>query len=504
MVTLKGRANRSRLGPNYRPVTRTTPWLCVGSSKDKASACGSGLLAWYFIEAVDLKLVSLSLFILISTMIWISIFWFGVVLGLIIPELHPQVAQQPLQLVPGQGDKDPEQIAPLFKGKEDILPNKYIVVFKPHIQLMEIDFHRNWLQDFAGAPSIEFFNINDRLQGYFGTFSPGEVAQIQQNSVIRFVETDKFSNFAEFDIQANSTWSLSRISHRELINDQYLFDDQGGKGVISYVIDSGIKVSRPEFEGRARWGKVVGFPYMEYDQPGHGTHVAGIIGSKTYGVVKHVDLVAVSVMGYVIEVSVSAVIKGFQYVVEDFNEKLKEHIPGYKGSTVNLSIRFPATTALDLVVEEAVNAGLHVVVCAGNDNKDACDYSPARANGPITAGAIDINNFKANFSNWGPGVDLFAPGVDVLSTFNSPFETTKLMSGTSMATPHITGILSYFLSLQPNAESEFSLIIKPRTLKHRLIKYATKGVIQGLNENTTNALVYNGGGNTTEFWDLTV
>lgn len=483
--------------------------------------------------------IDIDLVFIIMTLVWL---WLGLAVGLIIPNLQPSAhLQQVLQADLGHGsdsrpcsrsgstlglgcdrrgsdgtsfdghgsdlqagmfgydqqlDGDMQQTAPLYFGSEDVLPQKYIVVFKAHIGAAEIEQHQEWLDN----PSVEFFNINNKLHGYFGDFSPVRIAQIRESPLVKFIETDKFSTFSEFHVQPNSTWSLSRISHRNLINDEYLFDDQGGKGVTSYVIDSGIKTNHPEFEGRARWGKVVAFPFLEYDQPGHGTHVAGIIGSKTYGVVKQVDLVAVSVMGYVIEVSVSAVIKGFQFVVDDFNENLTKKNPGYKGSTVNLSIRFPATTALDLVVEEAVSAGLHVVVCAGNDNKDACDYSPARANGPITAGAIDISNTKANFSNWGPGVDLFAPGVDVLSTFNSPIQPTKLMSGTSMATPHIVGVLSYFLSLQPNANSEFATELKPPALKRRLIKYATSGVIHGLDGSTVNALVYNGGGNTTEFW----
>lgn len=159
--------------------------------------------------------------------------------------------------------------------------------------------------------------------------------------------------------------------------------------------------------------------------------------------------------------------------------------------------------ALDLAVNAATKAGLHVAVAAGNDNADTCTFSPARASGPITVGASDINDNKAEFSNWGSCVDIFAPGVDIVSTYI--WSNTASMSGTSMASPHIAGLLSYYLSLYPEPESEYSVaVLDPATLKDKVIKYATKGVIKGLkNDGSPNLLAFNGAGaNITDFWSL--
>ena len=196
----------------------------------------------------------------------------------------------------------------------------------------------------------------------------------------------------------------------------------------------------------------------------------------------------------------SDIIKGLEFAVQDHQEKVKSKKKGFKGSTVNMSIGGGASDALDAAVNAATNAGLHVVVAAGNDNKDACEYSPARASGPITVGATDSGDNKADFSNFGKCVDIHAPGVDIESIGLLTSPTT--MSGTSMASPHITGLVSYFLSLQPGLGSEFNAnLIKPSDFKSKLIKYGTQNIIKSLPKDTVNVLAYNGGENTTEIWE---
>lgn len=159
-----------------------------------------------------------------------------------------------------------------------------------------------------------------------------------------------------------------------------------------------------------------------------------------------------------------------------------------------------ASDALDLAVNAGINAGLHIAVAAGNEDQDACEVSPARALGPITVGATDNADGKASFSNWGSCVDIQAPGVDILSV--GIWLDTMVMSGTSMAAPHITGLLSYYLSLQPDLSSEFSTgLVSPQELKRRLIRYGTKNVVSGLDAASPNVLAFNGaGGNITDFW----
>ena len=160
--------------------------------------------------------------------------------------------------------------------------------------------------------------------------------------------------------------------------------------------------------------------------------------------------------------------------------------------------------ALDLAVNAAVKTGLHFAVAAGNENQDACNTSPASAENAITVGASTISDARAYFSNYGKCVDIFAPGLNILSTYIGSDSATAYLSGTSMASPHIAGLLSYYVSLQPGAESEFFVAgdgVSPNQLKKNLIAYGTKDVLSDIPADTPNILAFNGaGGNLTDFW----
>ncbi|KGQ95690.1 cerevisin [Candida albicans P37005] len=394
-----------------------------------------------------------------------------------------------------------------------IIPNHYIVVLKDDLSQAQFLQHQNWVQNEHVSISscklnvnkkpLEFFQIDNFVRGYTGFFTDDLINKILELPEVAFVERDSIFHTVEFDIQKDATWGISRVSHRENIDDgKYLFDNDGGKGVTAYVIDTGIKVGHPDFEDRAQWGASIAFPNIKQDYNGHGTHCAGTIGSKTYGIAKNVNLVAVGVMNMLGAGSTSDIIKGLEFVVKSHQDDVRAKKKGFKGSTVNMSIGGGISDALDLAVNAGTKAGLHISVAAGNDNADACQYSPARATGPITIGASNIRDEKASFSNWGSCVDLFAPGEDIESTFI--WSDTTVMSGTSMASPHIAGLLSYYLSLQPDVTSEFyTQAIEPADLKNKLIKYGTKGVLTGLDSVSPNILAFNGaGGNLTDFWSL--
>lgn len=394
-----------------------------------------------------------------------------------------------------------DKVAPVINDKvSNFIPNKYIVVLEPEISVDDLNSHKNWLKDLGDE--LNFFNIHS-LAGYTGYFTEEAIKKVQRDSRVKFIERDAVMRVNEFDIQKDAPWGLARVSHREnsAPDSRYLFDNEGGLGVTAYVIDTGIKVEHPDFEGRAVWGEAIAFPKLKVDGHGHGTHCAGIIGSKHYGIAKKVDLVAVGVMNLLGSGTTSDIIKGVEFVVNDHQEKLRANKKGFKGSVVNMSIGGGISEALDLAVNAGTQAGLHIAVAAGNDNEDACEYSPARAVGPISVGASNVEDFKASFSNWGRCVDIFAPGEDILSTFT--WSDTVSMSGTSMASPHIAGLLAYYLSLQPDSASEYSSgsIISPLVLKQKFIKYGTKGVLQGLDAASPNILAFNGAGaNLTDFW----
>lgn len=417
-----------------------------------------------------------------------------------------------------------EELAPILSlvKPDQVVPKKYIIVYKDGVTQEQVQEHQNWIttefdsmlttlehspkeRSVFKANGLNFFKIMDDFSGYIGYFTDDLIKAIQASPLVKFIEKDSIVKVSEFDVQKDATWALSRISHRDLsVSTDYLYDNDGGLGVTAYVVDTGIKIEHDEFEGRASWGQSIPFPHLKLDGHGHGTHCAGIIGSKTYGVAKKVELVAVSVMNMFGSGTTSDIIKGLEFVVNDHKEKVSTKKKGFKGSTVNMSIGGGLSEALDLATNAGTKAGLHIAVAAGNENQNACDVSPARAGGPITVGASDNADAKASFSNWGACVDVFAPGVDILSTFT--WSDTTVMSGTSMASPHVAGLLSYFLSLQPDINSEFAVegIIEPAALKSKVLKYASKGLITGIQDkDTPNLLIHNGaGGNLTDFWSL--
>lgn len=427
-------------------------------------------------------------------------------------------------------------VVPLFTAKfNSIIPHRYIVVFKKDIPLEEIDFHKEVVEQaqlqsvselpendpfFASTSDLEFsdslaggvresFDIAGMLNGYVGYFTEGVVDLIRKSPLVEFVEEDSLVHTTDFDTQNGAPWGLSRISHRERLNlgsfNKYLFDDQGGEGVTSYVIDTGINVKHKDFDGRAVWGKTIPVNDEDLDGNGHGTHCAGTIASKHYGVAKQAEVVAVKVLRSNGSGSMSDVIKGVEYAAQSHQKAVKDNKKGFKGSTANMSLGGGKSPALDLAVNAAVKAGIHFAVAAGNENQDACSTSPAAAEGPITVGASTLSDDRAYFSNWGSCVDIFAPGLNILSTYIGSEDATATLSGTSMASPHVAGLLTYLLSLQPGYDSAFSTSgsdsISPEQMKKKLIAYSTQDVLADLPSDTPNALIYNGGGqDLSDFW----
>lgn len=433
--------------------------------------------------------------------------------GLVIPNLNDFETQQLFAVSEPKAEESPiisehGGIAPLFEGANAI-NGKYIVVLKPGLSEKQIAEHNEWVNVLSAANFVKRHGCHDQsphffglplVNGYLGRFDEETLKQIRLSPMVAYVEQDKLVHTMLTTTQTGAPWGLSRVSHRKLSNSfDYIHNPAGGEGVTAYVIDTGIKTEHPDFEGRANWGVSIAFPPIDVDLHGHGTHVAGTIGSKTYGIAKNVDLSAIRVMNPLGSGTISDIIKGVEFAVKDHQEKVKSKKKGFKGSTVNMSIGGGLSEALDQVANAAVNAGLHLAIAAGNDNEDACGYSPARATGPITVGSTDKEDAKSDFSNHGKCVDINAPGSEIESL--GILLDTMVMSGTSMATPHVTGLLLYLLSLHPGTGSEFAEeLVTPADLKKRFLRYATKNAISGLTADTPNLLAFNGGANDTEFW----
>lgn len=197
------------------------------------------------------------------------------------------------------------------------------------------------------------------------------------------------------------------------------------------------------------------------DGNGHGSHCAGTVGSAKYGVAKKVELVAVKVLSDSGSGSMSDVTGGVLWAVNDAKDKSAKMAANpsstkskkHKGFVANMSLGGGKSPTLDKAVDGATKSGLAFAVAAGNENQDACNVSPAGAPGPVTVGASTIQDDRAYFSNKGKCVDVFGPGLNILSIWNTGNQSTNTISGTSMASPHVCGILAYYLSLADSSKS---------------------------------------------------
>lgn|GEM_PF-385050 len=324
------------------------------------------------------------------------------------------------------------------------------------------------------------------LKGFAATMTAGNARALRQDRRVRLVEEDKLVSADA--VQSGPPWGLDRIDQRDLPLDSTFSYVSSGDGVHVYVIDTGIRTTHDEFGGRASYAyDVVDDGWNGDDCDGHGTHVAGTIGGSTYGVAKAVSLYSVRVLDCDGSGYVSGVIAGVDWVTGN-------HI---SPAVANMSLGSDYDQALNDAVTNSVEAGVVYAVAAGNDyGDDACDYSPASASGTITVGASDSSDYEADFSNDGSCVDLFGPGVDVESAYNSDDSATAVMNGTSMATPHVAGVAALYLEEHPGAAAS--------EVRDVIIDNATSGRLFNLGWDSPDALLYSGFVVPPAVFDLTV
>jgi len=339
-------------------------------------------------------------------------------------------------------------------------------MLKKDLPLAALDNHYNFVHAaHAEDPHFDFdsgirHKFDSHIKGYAGKFTDQVLQRIREMPEVDYVERDQIVKTQE--IQTSAPWGLARISHRPKLTfgtfTKYEYDLGGGEGVDVYVIDTGINIHHEEFEGRASWGKTIPLNDFDEDNNGHGTHCAGTIASRKYGVAKAANVIAVKVLGSNGSGSMSDVIAGVTFAAESAAAKAtaataERKATGstrHKGSVANMSLGGGKSRALDDTVNAAVDSGLHFAVAAGNDNRDACSYSPAGAKKAVTVGASTLSDERAYFSNFGPCVDVFAPGLNILSTWVGSNTSVNTISGTSMASPHTAGLLAYLLSIHPS------------------------------------------------------
>lgn len=233
---------------------------------------------------------------------------------------------------------------------------------------------------------------------------------------------------------------MGTVSHRTKGSTSYIYDTNAGLNTYAYIVDTGIRATHTEFESRAvaAWSAFSG---DNADTFGHGTHVAGTIGGKTYGVAKKTNLLAVKVFQGS-QSSTSIILSGFNWAVNDIISKGRT-----SKSVINMSLGGEYSDAFNRAVNSASTSGVLSVIAAGNDAVDASNTSPASAASAVTVGSIDSAWAISYFSNFGTVLDIFGPGSDIKSAWYTSNTAVNTISGTSMATPHIVGLALYGISV---------------------------------------------------------
>ncbi|KAH0432145.1 hypothetical protein CcaCcLH18_06643 [Colletotrichum camelliae] len=389
--------------------------------------------------------------------------------------------------------------AAIKRDEPKFAPGKYIVTLKEDAAT-NVDSHLTWVadvhrrslgkRDTAGVENK--FNISN-WNAYSGEFDEATIEEIKKSPEVALVEPDYYMYLSDFVVeevnpkralttQSGATWGLGTISHRTSGSTQYVYDTSAGANTYAYVVDSGVLNTHTQFGGRATLGYNV-FSSAHVDSIGHGTHVAGTIGGSTYGVAKQTNIISVKVFEGR-QSTTSAILAGFNWAVNDIVSKSRA-----SRSVINMSLGGEATTTWTTAINAAYNQGVLSVVAAGNGDENGnplpvSSQSPANAANALTVAAIDSSWRPASFTNYGAGVDIFGPGVSILSSYIGGNSATASLSGTSMAAPHLAGLAVYLQALEG--------LSTPAAVTNRIKALGTTGRVTGTLSGSPNLVSFNG------------
>ena len=318
----------------------------------------------------------------------------------------------------------------------------------------------------AFSAALHGFSINASAADAKRLAADSNVAYVVQNHVFHVSDTQ----------QNPPSWGLDRVDQKDLPLDSSYTYSTKADNVTAYVIDTGVRATHETFGGRVSGGKdFIDNDNDPTDENGHGTHVAGTIGGSEYGIAKGVHIVPVRVLDAQGSGTTEQVVAGIDWVANNASGP----------SVANMSLGGTVDDALDQAVKAAIAKGVTFAVAAGNDGADASESSPARVPEAITVAASDKTDKQASFSNYGSSVDLYAPGVNITSSWGTGDTATNTISGTSMATPHVAGAAALYVASHPDAT--------PAQVSDALTGSATPDKISNATAGTPNKLLYTAG-----------
>jgi subtilisin family serine protease len=379
-------------------------------------------------------------------------------------------AAAPLAAANGSDSSSEAALAPLLGvHNADRIAGHYIVVLDDNATDARL---RSAAATATAAGGTIGFTYHAALKGFSASLSPAALKAVRAAAGVKYVEADGRVHISAKQPNPPS-WGLDRVDQRKLpLKATYKYVDSAGSGVHVYIIDTGIRFTHVDFDGRATSGVDEVDGGTADDCNGHGTHVSGTAGGGTYGVAKLVSLVAVRVLDCGGSGTWDGVIAGVDWVTANHSGP----------SVANMSIQGGKMQSVNDAITNSINSGVVYAVAAANFSDDACNYSPASTPLAITVGATEINDARASYSNYGTCLDLFAPGTSITSDWDTSDTATNTISGTSMATPHVAGVAALYLGLHPSAT--------PQQVRDAIVNNATNNKVTNPGTGSPNKLLF--------------